>query len=138
MYALRRRLDNGPQVGLTVPELVLHAFALIYVGVQDVPAENCSARATTGKTTNLKPTVHAVEASEARLVVMWLTRCDRSHEDLDDAREVVRMKRIADPPLLQFLERPAAVFDELIAEGVDASRRCQDCDQARDVAYEPS
>src|SRR5438874_9406118 len=138
MYALRRRLDDRPQAGLAVPERVLHAFTLINVGVQDVPAENGPACVPTGKPTNVKPTIRAVEASEARLVVMWLTRCDRSREDLDDAREVIRMKRIADPPLLQFLERPAAVFDELIAEGVDASRRCQDCDQARDVAYEPS
>src|SRR6266513_2145604 len=135
MYALRRRLDDGPQAGLTVPERVLHALALINVGIQDVPAENGPARVPTGKPTNLKPTIHPVEASEARLVVMGLTRCHRSRKDLDDAREVIRVKRIADSPLLQFLECPAAVFDELIAEGVDATRRCQDGDQAGNVAY---
>src|SRR5438874_68301 len=138
MDALRRRLDDCPQAGLAALERVLHALALINVDIQDVPTENGPARVPTGKATNLKPTIRPVEAPETRLVVMWLTRCDRAREDLDDTREVIRMKRIADPPLLQFLERPAAVFDELIAEGVDATRRCQDCDQARDVAYEPS
>src|SRR2546430_2670711 len=128
MYALRRRLDDGPQVGLAVPKRVLRAFALINVGIQDVPAEKGPARISTGKPTNLKPTIRPVEASEARLVVMGLTRCDRSREDLDDAREVIRMNRTADPPLLQFLECAAAVFDELTTGGGDAPRRCQDCD----------
>ena len=112
MYTLRRRLDDRPQAGLAVPERVLRPFALVYVGVQDVPTENGPAGVPTGKPANLKPTIRAVEASEARLEVIWLARCDRLGEDLDDAREVIRMNRIAGPPLLQFLECPTAVFDE--------------------------
>ena len=84
MYALRRRLDDGPQAGLTVPERVLHAFALVYVSVQDVPTENGPAGVPKGKPTNLKPTIRAVEASEARLEVIWLTRCERLGEDLHE------------------------------------------------------
>src|ERR1700674_3622344 len=112
MYALRSRLDDGPQAGLAVPERVLHAFALIYVGVQDVPTENGPAGVPKGKPTNLKPTIRAVEASEARLEFIWLTRCEFCSEDLHHAREVIWMKRIAGLPLLQFLQCPAEVFDE--------------------------
>ena len=92
MYALRRRLDDGPQAGLTVPECVLHAFALIYVVDQDVPAENGPAGIPKGKPTHLKPTIRAVEASEARLEVIWLTRCELRSEDLRHAREILRIK----------------------------------------------
>src|SRR5207237_2956353 len=136
MYALRRRLDDRPQAGLTVPERVLRAFAFVYVGVQNVPTENGPARVATGKPTILKPTIRAVEASEAHLEVIWLTRCDRFGKDLDDVSEIIRMNRIAGPPLLQFLQCPAEVFDEFVVDGVDATRRCQDCDQARHAAHD--
>src|SRR2546430_9781961 len=98
MYALRSRLDDGPQAGLAVPERVLYAFALIYVGVQGVPAENGAPGVPKGKPTNLKPTIRAVEASEAHLYVIWLTRGDSFGKDLGDAREVIRMNRIAGFP----------------------------------------
>ncbi len=128
MYALRSRLDDGPQAGLAVPERVLHAFALVYVGLQNVPTENGPARVPTGNPTILKPTIRAVEASDARLDVIGLTRCDRLGKDLDEAREVIRMNRIAGLPLLQFLQCPAAVFDDFVVDGVDATRRRQDGD----------
>src|ERR1700681_3612812 len=100
MYALRRRLDDGPQPGLTVPERVLRASALVEVGEQGVPTENGPAGVPKGKPANLKPTICAVEASEARLKVIGLTGCDPLAEELDDAREVIWMNRIAGPPVL--------------------------------------
>jgi hypothetical protein len=100
MYALRRRIDDGPQAGLAVPERVFRAFALVYVGEQGVPPENGSAGVPTGKPANLKPTIRAVEASEASFEVIWLTRCDPLAEKLDDAREVIWVNRIAGPPVL--------------------------------------
>jgi hypothetical protein len=100
MYALRRRLDDGPQAGLTVPERVLRASALVDVGEQGVPPENGPAGVPTGKPANLKPTIRTVEASEARLEVIGLTRCDPLAEELDDAREVIGVNRIAGPPVL--------------------------------------
>src|SRR6267142_2567220 len=136
MYALRRRLDDGPQAGLAVPERVLHAFALVYVGLQNVPTENRPARVPTGNPTILKPTIRAVEASDARLDVIWLTRCDCLSKELGDAREVIRMNRIAGPPLLQLLECPAGVFDEFVVDGVDATCRCQDGDHTRHAAHD--
>src|SRR5258706_15123941 len=136
MYALRRRLDDGPEAGLTAPERVLHAFALVYVGVQSVPTENGPAGVPKGKRTNLKPTICAVEASKALLEVIWLTRCERLGEHLNHAREVIRMNRIVGPPLLQFLECLPAVFDELVVDGVDGTRRCQDWDQARNATQD--
>src|ERR1700730_12561916 len=100
MYALRRRLDDGPQAGLTVPERVLRAFALVDVGEQGVPTENGPAGVPTGKPANLTPTIRAVERSEARLQVIWRTRCDPLAVELDDAREVIWVNRIAGPPVL--------------------------------------
>src|SRR6266568_5167068 len=138
MYALRRRLDDGPQAGLAVPERVLRAFALVYVDVQGLPTENGPAGVPKGKPTNLKPTIRAVEASEARLEVIWLTRCDRVGEELDDAREVIWVNRIAGPPLLQFLECPTAVFEECVVDEVDAARRCENSDEARNAGQDQS
>src|SRR5258705_1262046 len=126
MYALSSRLDDCSEAGLTVLERVLHAFALVYVGVQSVPTENGPACVPKGKRTNLKPTICAVEASKALLEVIWLTRCERLGQHLDHASEVIRMNRIVGPPLLQFLDWLAAVFDELVVDGVDGTRRCQD------------
>src|SRR6202043_600653 len=97
MYALRRRLDDGPQAGLAVPERVLSAFALVDVREQGVPPENGPADVPTGKPANLKPTIRAVEASKARLEVMGLTRCDPLAEELDGSREVIWVNRIAGP-----------------------------------------
>src|SRR6266403_1381499 len=128
MYALRRRLDDGPQAGLTVPERVLHAFAVVYVSLQNVPTENGPARVPTGNRTVLKPTIRAVEASEPHLDFIWLARCDRFGKDLNEAREVIWMNSIARSPLLQFLE--------FVVDGVDAARRCQDCDHTRHAAHD--
>src|ERR1700687_3988966 len=129
MYALRRRLDDGPQAPLTVPERVLRAFALVDIGEQAVPMENGPACVPKGKPANLKPTIRAVEASEARFEVIGLTRCDPVGEDLDDAWEIIRVHRIAGPPVLQFLECPTAVFDEWVVDEVDVTRRCQTRDE---------
>src|ERR1700752_4358690 len=130
MYALRRRLDDGPQAGLTVAERVLHAFALIDVGVQDVPTENGAAGVPNGKPTNLKTTIRAVEASEARLEFIGLTRCELCSEDLRQAREVIWVKRIAGRPLLQVLECPTAVLEESVVAEVERTRRCHNGDHA--------
>ena len=46
------------------------------------------------------------------------------------------MNSIARSPLLQFLECPAGVFDEFVVNGVDAARRCQDCDHTRHAAHD--
>src|SRR3984893_6640219 len=138
MYALRRRLDDGPQAGLTVPERVLRACARVYVREQGVPPENGPAGVPTGKPANLKPTIRAVEASEARLEVIGLTRCDPLGEELDDVREVIRVNRIAGPPVLQFLECPTAVFDERVVDEVDGTSRSQTRDEARNAGQAQS
>src|ERR1700720_2048239 len=133
MYALGRRLDDGPQAGFTVPECVVRAFTFVYVGKQAVPTENGPAGAPTGKATNLEPTIRPVEASDARLEVIWVTRYDRLGEHLERAREILCMNRISGPPLLQFLKCPTAVFEQLVVGEVDATRRCQDGDQTRNA-----
>src|SRR5438128_553303 len=94
MYTLRRRVDDGAQPGLAVPQRVLRSSALVYVGVQGVPTENDPAGVPKGKPTNLKPTIRTVEASEARLDVIWLTRCAHLGEDLERAREILWVNRI--------------------------------------------
>src|SRR5205814_183290 len=89
MDALRRRLDDGPKAGLTVPERVLRASALVNVGKEGVPTENGPADVPKRKPANLKPTIRAVEASEARFEVIGFTRCDPLGEDLEHAREII-------------------------------------------------
>src|SRR5882757_1279371 len=134
MYALRRRLDDGPQAGLALPERVLHAFALIYVGDQDVPTDNGPPGISNGKPTHLKPTILAVEASEARLEVIWLTRCELCSEDLHHAREILRVNGIVGCPLVELLECLTAVFGEWFVDEVDFTHRCQSSDEPRNAA----
>src|SRR5216684_4337076 len=136
MYALRRRLDDGPQAGLAVLECVLRAFALVYIDVQVVPTENGPAGVPKGKPTSLKPTIRAVETSEAQLEVIWLTQCDRLGGLLDRAREVLWVNLIAGRPWLQFLERPAGVFEDWVVDEVEVKCRCRNSDQARNAAQD--
>src|ERR1700730_13568216 len=136
MYALRRRLDDGPQAGLAVPERVFHAFALIYVVDQDVPTENVPAGTANGKPTHLKPTIRAGEPSEARLEVIWLTRCELCSEDLHHAREVLWVNRIVGFPLVELLECLTAVFGEWFVYEIDLTHRCQSSDEPRNAAQD--
>ena len=45
------------------------------------------------------------------------------------------MNRVTGPPLLQFLQCPAAVFEELFVDGFDVTDRRQGCDQAGNTIY---
>src|SRR5207247_7729383 len=100
------------------------------------PTENGPANVPKRKPANLKPPIRAVEASEARFEVIRFTRCDPLGEDLEHAREIIRVHRIAGSPVLQLLQRPTAVFDEGVVDEVDVTGRCQTRDKARNTGQD--
>src|SRR6185436_1315654 len=95
------------------------------IGEQNVPADDMPVRTAQREPTNLKPSIDAIEPSDARLEVVGLTGGDRVGKDLNDTREIPGVDGPVRTPLLHRLQRLTAIHDELVVDEVDLARWCQ-------------
>src|SRR4029453_10683640 len=111
--------DEGPRLAqplrvdeavVGLPELHLGALAVVDVGEQAIPSDDLAVRVAKRKPTDLKPTVDAIKAPDARFEVVGLARRDRGREDSGDMGHVLRVDRSVRAPLPHRLQPLAAVL----------------------------
>ena len=106
-------------------ELGLGPLPCVDVGEQNVPADDTAVRIAQGKPADLKPAIDLVETANTLLDLVGIARRHGLGDDLSDATEILWMNGVAGPPPFQLLQRPAAVFDDLVIDAFDLTSRCQ-------------
>src|SRR6266566_6190067 len=124
------------QQSLLAGELSLGPLPVVDVGEQNVPADDTAVRIAQGQPADLKAAIDTVETANTLLDLIGIARRHGSRDDLNDASKILRMHRVAGPPLLQFLHRPAAVLENLLVDGFDLTGGGQGCDQAGNSVHD--
>ena len=119
-----------------MPQRLLGVSALVDIGQQDVPAQDTPVGVAKRDAAHLKPSIDTVESPKASLKIVRRTRRDPVPEDLTDALMIVAMDRVIRPPLLQLLQRPAAIGDELIVDELDLTVRRHARDQTGNALHD--
>src|SRR2546426_5550480 len=88
-----------------------------------MPADDVTFRISHGVIANLKPTVYAVGTTDTDLKVVGMPGFDRTSIVGHHANEVIRMNEVVSGPTLQFLRRPAEIFQQLAVEELGLTRR---------------
>src|SRR5262249_25771034 len=115
---------------------VLGALAVVDVGEQAVPTSDLSVRVAPGQPANLKPTVDAIETSNARFEVVRLAGRDSPFKGGDENVQIVRVDRPVGAAPRHLLQWLAAVLDKLVVDGSDLARGRQHGHQARDAVQD--
>src|SRR5712691_9787847 len=121
---------------LLARELRLGPLPCVDVGEQNVPADDTAVRIAQGEPADLKPSIHAIETSNPFLDLVGIARRHGLGDDLNDARKILWMHGVADPPLLQLFHRPAAIFEDWVIDAFDLTSRGQGCDQAGNTVHD--
>src|SRR6266566_1114342 len=86
---------------------VLSAFPVIDIDLQVEPAQDATVRISQGQTENVEPAVDAIRSPMAALNVVWTAHFVSLPLLRERARKILRMNRVGDRPIFQFVERPA-------------------------------
>src|SRR6201991_33805 len=118
---------------LALAKRLLGALAIVDVVQQYAPPVNGAGGIAKRAAPALKPTIDAVRSLEALLRLEGIADGDRSRDDSDVIRQVLGMIRVNRPPLLEVLQRPAEVIQQLAIHDFDLTGRTQQTNETRDV-----
>src|SRR6266478_3573819 len=122
-----RILKDGPPPLLAFPESLLGTSAVVDVYWQIVPAHDAAFFVPEGKAACVKPAVCPVGAPEAVLNFIGFARLSRPGQGGDRERKVIRVNRVAGPPVGEFLRSLVEILQYLAVEVFDfAGRRRRD------------
>src|SRR5882672_2260998 len=91
--------------------------------MQRVPVEDAPVCVAKGTPAYLKPSIDPIETSQTYLEFVWFAGSHRWYDHQDRAREILGVDHVARAPLLEFLQRPTAVLDDLGVDRLDLTGR---------------
>src|SRR5580704_8954642 len=94
----------------SLPQFTLGSLAVVNVGRQDIPTDNATLGVTQRMSSHVEPAVDAIGPTATILKLKRLPSFKRALPDVDRRKNVIRMKRVACRPILQFLGRLAEIF----------------------------
>jgi len=119
------------------PELCLGAFHVVDVHQHHVPAGDLLVGVSHSERADLKPSIHAVSSAATVVDAVRLARGHRLGECGNHTLEIVGMHGVGHRPVPQFFAGLAEVFENLLAEQLDLSRRVHGHHETR-KAFDPT
>src|SRR5215467_7183285 len=96
-------IGDGAKIGLALQQLLLGTLAIIDVCKKEIPGGYFVFRISYREPADLEPSVHSVCTPAAVLYLVDLALFDRLDASLDYARNIIRVNRISQGPVLQLL-----------------------------------
>src|SRR6185295_18423595 len=119
MLALAKRLLGAPAIVDVVQQYAPPVNGAVGIAKRAAPA--------------LKPTIDTVRSLEALLRLEGIADGDRSRDDSDVIRQILGMNGVDRLPLLEVLQRPAEVVQQLAIHDFDLTGPTQQTNETRDV-----
>src|ERR1700752_2819763 len=123
---------------LALAKRLLGAVAIVDVVQQYAPPVNGAGGIAKRAAPALKPTIDTVRSLEALLRLEGIADGHRSRNDRDVIRQILGMNRVDRLPLLEVLQRPAEVIQQLAIHDFDLTGPTQQTNKARDGAEDPA
>src|SRR6201988_740766 len=118
---------------LALAKRLLGALAIVDVVQQYAPPVNGAGGIAKRAAPALKPTIDTVRSLEALLRLEGVAGGERSRGDSDVIRQILGMNRVDRLPLLEVLQRPAEVIQQLAIHDFDLTGPTQQTVETRDV-----
>src|SRR5580698_6331591 len=134
----RNRIDDRAQIALSRPQGLFSPLPIVNIDQQDIPAGDTAIRIAYRLRARLEPSIDAISPAAAVFNVAGISGCDRVRKGRDHPGKVIRMRRLAGRPALQFLRCFAEVIQQRAIEKLNFASRAHGTEEPRNAVHNPA